>query len=81
MLREFRIDNSRDLKVYISEIMGIRIRILIGVVREDRRKKRMMTECECEGGDNRRSGETVYLRIGMKIDKDNGLTVIYEEEK
>ena len=81
MLREFRIDNSRDLKVYISEIMGIRIRILIVVVREDRRKERIMTKCECEGGDNRRSSETVYVRIGMRIDKDNGLTVIYEEEK
>ena len=25
MLREVRMDNSRDLKLYISEIMGIRI--------------------------------------------------------
>ena len=41
----------------------------------------MMNECECEGGDNRRSGEMVYLRIGMRIDKDNELIVIYEEEK
>ena len=32
-------DNSRDLKLYISEIMGIRIRILIGVLREGRRKE------------------------------------------
>ena len=31
-------DNSRDLNIYISEIMGIRIQILIGVVREDMRK-------------------------------------------
>ena len=35
MLRKIRIDNSRDLKLYISEIMEIRIRILTGVVRED----------------------------------------------
>ena len=35
MLRKIRIDNSRDLKLYIIEIMEIRIRILIGVVRED----------------------------------------------
>ena len=41
----------------------------------------MMTECECEGGNNRRSGETVYSKIGIRIDKDDGLIVVYEEEK
>ena len=41
----------------------------------------MMTECEGEGENSRRSGEMFYVRIGMKIDKDNGLPEIYKDEK
>ena len=29
----------------------------------------MMTECECEGVNNRRSSEAVYSKIGVRIDK------------
>ena len=38
-------------------------------------------ECEGEGENNRRSGEMVYVRIGMKKDKDIRLTETHEEEK